>query len=150
GIDEVDFPLRMDSEGLLALPALTDLAGLQVGLVTAPEGREVLSPELRKRGAEVLRADVYRREPVALSTPALRKLRALDAPAVLALSSGGALQQLLERAPADLLARLRTQPVVAASGRLQRLAHEVGFADVDLAEGPLPTQMIAAMVRRFR
>ena len=150
GIDGVDFPSRMDSEGLLALPVLKDLQGIQIGLVTAPEGREILSSALRERGAEVLRADVYTREPVALSARALRKLRTLDAPAALALSSGGALKQLLDRAPAELLRQLRNRPVVAASARLQQLARDAGFAEVELAEGPLPAQLIAAMVRRFR
>lgn len=150
GIDQVDFPSRMDSEGLLALPSLRALAGIRVGLVTAPEGRETLLPALRQRGANVLRADVYAREPIALSARTLRKLRALDAPAALALSSGGALRQLLDSAPADLLLRLRSQPVVAASARLRQLARDAGFAEVELAEGPLPTQLIAAMARRFR
>ncbi|MDR6841671.1 uroporphyrinogen-III synthase [Pseudoxanthomonas sacheonensis] len=150
GVDGIDFPSRMDSEGLLALPALKDLQGIRIGLVTAPEGREVLSSALRERGAEVLRADVYAREPIALSTQALRKLRTLDAPAALALSSGGALKQLLDKAPADLLQQLRNQPVVAASARLQQLARDAGFAEVELAEGPLPRQLIAAMARRFR
>ncbi|MGH8026873.1 MAG: uroporphyrinogen-III synthase [Pseudoxanthomonas sp.] len=150
GIDEVDSPARMDSEGLLELPALKALAGIRVGLVTAPEGREVLSSALRERGAEILRADVYAREPVALSARALRKLRMLDAPAALALSSGGALKQLLDRVPNDLLRQLQSQPVVAASARLQQLARDAGFAEVELAEGPLPAQLIAAMARRFR
>jgi len=150
GIDGVDFPSRMDSEGLLALPALKDLPGIRIGLVTAPEGREILSSALGERGAEVLRADIYAREPVALSAQALRKLRTLDAPAALALSSGGALKHLLDKAPADLLQQLRNQPVVAASARLQQLARDAGFAEVELAEGPLPRQLIAAMARRFR
>ena len=150
GVDEVDFPARMDSEGLLELPALQDLQGIQVGLVTAPEGREVLSAALRERGAETLRADVYARLPVPLPATALRKLGKLQAPAALALSSGAALQALLERAPADALRVLRSQPVVAASARLQQLARDAGFAEVELAEGPLPAQLIAAMARRFR
>lgn len=37
GIDGVDFPSRMDSEGLLALPVLKDLQGIRIGLVTAPK-----------------------------------------------------------------------------------------------------------------
>lgn len=150
GIDGVVFPSRMDSEGLLALPSLQALAGTRVGLVTAPEGRETLLPALRQRGADVLRADVYAREPVALSAQTLRKLRTLDAPAALALSSGGALKRLLDSAPADVLERLRSQLVAAASPRLRELAREAGFAEVELAEGPLPGQLIAAMARRFR
>ncbi|SDR16003.1 uroporphyrinogen-III synthase [Pseudoxanthomonas sp. CF125] len=150
GIDEIVFPSRMDSEGLLALPSLQALAGTRVGLVTAPEGRETLLPALRQRGAEVLRANVYTRQPIALSAHALRKLRTLDAPAALALSSSGALKQLLDSAPADLLLQLRSQPVVAASARLQQFARDAGFAEVELAKGPLPGQLIAAMARRFR
>ena len=150
GIDEVDCPARMDSEGLLELPALQDLKGIQVGLVTAPEGREVLSAALRERGAEILRADVYARLPVPLPARTLRKLSKLEAPAALALSSGAALQELLERAPAEVLRVLRNQPVVAASARLQQFARDAGFAEVELAEGPLPAQLIAAMARRFR
>ena len=150
GIDNVDCPARMDSEGLLELPALQDLKGVQIGLVTAPEGREILSAALRERGAEILRADVYARLPAPLPVRTLRKLSKLEAPAVLALSSGAALQALLERAPADVLRGLRSQPVVAASARLQQFARDAGFAEVELAEGPLPTQLIAAMARRFR
>ena len=150
GIDAVVAPARMDSEGLLSLPVLSAVAGLQVGLVTAPDGREFLLPALSQRGAEVLRANVYARVPVTLSRTALARIRALQAPAALALSSGGALQLLCARAPADVLERLRGLPVVAASARLQQLAQEAGFAEVDLAEGPMPVQMIAAMAHRFR
>ncbi|MET0807470.1 MAG: uroporphyrinogen-III synthase [Pseudoxanthomonas sp.] len=150
GIEAVVAPARMDSEGLLSLPALASVAGQQVGLVTAPEGREFLLPALRQRGAAVLRANVYARVPVALSAAALRRIRTLAMPAALAISSGGALQQLCTRAPADVLEHLRGLPVIAASARLQQLAHASGFADVALADGPLPAQMIAAAAHRFR
>lgn len=150
GVDRVQSPARMDSEGLLELPALQQLSGIDVGLVTAPEGRGLLASSLRGRGARLLRADVYVREPVALSPSALRRLRALRAPACLALSSEGALRHVLAQAPADILAQLRAMPAVAASERLQRIARESGFAEVELAEGPRPRQLLAAMVRCFR
>ena len=150
GIASVESPVRMDSEGLLDLPALHALDGIAVGLVTAPQGRDVLASELRARGAELLRADVYTRVPVMLSSRALHRLRALDAPASLALSSGAALQQLLANAPTDLVSRLQAMPVVAASQRLVQVAHDAGFADATAAEGPMPRQILAAMARRFR
>ena len=150
GVDGVQAPARMDSEGLLELPALQQLAGIDVGLVTAPEGRGLLAATLRERGARLLRADVYAREPIALSPSALHKLRTLQAPAFLALSSEGALRHVLAQAPADLLAQLRAAPAIAASERLQRIARESGFAEVELAEGPRPRQLLAAMARRFR
>jgi uroporphyrinogen-III synthase len=150
GVVSVQSPARMDSEGLLGLPALQTLDGTTVGLVTAPQGRDVLATELRARGAELLRADVYTRVPVMLSSRALHRLRALDAAASLTLSSGAALQQLLANAPADVVSRLQAMPVVAASQRLVQVAHDAGFADATAAEGPMPRQILAAMARRFR
>ena len=150
GIASVQSPTRMDSEGLLDLPALQALDGVAVGLVTAPQGRDVLATELGKRGADLLRADVYTRVPVTLSHRVLQRLRTLDAPASLALSSGAALQQVITSVPADVLDRLRGLPVAAASQRLMQVALDAGFAKVVVADGPLPKQILAAMARSFR
>ena len=66
GID-AQAPARMDSEGLLAMAALDDVAGRRIGLVTGAGGRNLLAPALRRRGAEVTRADTYCRVPAALA-----------------------------------------------------------------------------------
>lgn len=145
GIDEVLAPSRMDSEGLLALPALQELKGRRVGLLTAPGGRGVLLPALAARGAQVLRADVYERVSVPLSPSPLARLRASSAPLALALSSGEALQRVLDALPADLQSRLRQARVLAASERLATLARAHGFTDIALADGPRPAQLLAAM-----
>jgi uroporphyrinogen-III synthase len=154
GVAGVHAPARMDSEGLLALPELQGLHGRDLGLVSAPAGRDLLATTLAERGARLLRADVYRREPLALAAPALASLRAMSAPACLLLSSGGALVQVLERLPADLAARLRETTVIAASARLLRSAQDSGFRDAELAAGPRPAQMLSAaedaILRRFR
>lgn len=151
GVARVHVPPRMDSEGLLALAALQDIAGADLGLVTAPEGRGVLAPALQGRGARVLRADVYVREPVPPSPRAVDALLALRVPAVLLLSSGGALAGIVEGLPAAALAKLRGLPVVAASDRLQALAAAEGFAPVSRAAGPRPGQLVegaAALLAR--
>ncbi|MEG2802643.1 uroporphyrinogen-III synthase [Stenotrophomonas sp.] len=144
GAGEVLAPARMDSEGLLALPALADLHGLDAGLVTAPGGRGVIATTLVERGARLIRADVYRRVPLALPPRALQRLRRCPRPWVLAVSSGEALERLLAGVPADLLAPLRQAVVVAASARLAEQAQAAGFAQVALAEGPLPRQLVQA------
>jgi len=147
-------PVRMDSEGLLGLPELHDLHGQALGLVTAPDGRDLLATTLMERGARLLRADVYRREPVAPAASALETLRTMSAPACLLLSSGGALAQVMERLPTDLTTRLRETTVIAASARLMQYAHDIGFRDAELAAGPRPAQMLSAaedaILRRFR
>ncbi|SCZ66746.1 uroporphyrinogen-III synthase [Thiohalomonas denitrificans] len=50
-----------DSESLLAMPQLNDLSGCRVLIIRGEQGREQLAEGLRKRGAEVEYAEVYRR-----------------------------------------------------------------------------------------
>lgn len=143
GVREVAVPARMDSEGVLALPQLAPGCGA-IGLVTAPGGRGMIPRGLQARGIETVRADVYRRVPIALSVQAIRRLRSVVDRSVLALSSGEALRYLLPQLPADLLQSLQRQPVVAASDRLATLALASGFAETHRAEGPMPAQLAAA------
>lgn len=144
GATDVQAPQRMDSEGLLDLPALSQLQGLRAALVTAPGGRGIIAQTLQDRGAKLQRVDVYRRQPMRLPPRQLQRLRRQPLPWVLALSSAEALGLSLEQLPEDLLARLRSQQVVAASPRLVALAQEAGFARVRLADGPMPAQLAAA------
>ncbi len=143
-IDEVCVPVRMDSEGLLALPALRDARGLDIGLITAPGGRDRIGPELQARGAQVRRADVYVRETIALSPASIARLRTFAGPLLLPVSSGEALMTVLTAAPADIATRLRGATVLAASERLVALAREAGCIDVRVAAGPRPAQLLAA------
>ena len=147
GIDDVAAPLRMDSEGLLALPGLRAVRGSEVGLVTAPGGRGRIVPALQRRGARVLRADVYERVPITPSPRAVAALRALAAPAWLLLSSGEALAHLLESLPDDALAILRRARVAAASERLARLAGEKGFAGIVTAASARPRDLLDAVAQ---
>lgn len=138
-------PERMDSEGLLALPALADVQGRSVGLLTAPGGRDRIAPVLASRGARVLRVDVYARETVVPAPAALARLRATTAPPWLPVSSGEALLNTLAAVPHDVAARLRAARVLAASARLAAIAREAGCTDVRIAAGPRPAQLLAAI-----
>jgi len=55
-------PERADSEGLLALPALADVAGESVLLVKGEGGRQLLAETLSTRGAQVMEYCCYRRD----------------------------------------------------------------------------------------
>jgi uroporphyrinogen-III synthase len=52
-----------DSESLLALPQLADMAGRRVLIVRGSGGRELLFEAMTARGAQVQYAEVYTREP---------------------------------------------------------------------------------------
>lgn len=144
GVDDVSAPSRMDSEGLLALPGLQQLAGSDLGFVSAPGGRGVLVPALQARGAQVLRADVYQRDTVAPPPRAVAQLVSLTAPTVIALSSGEALEAILDALPAAARERLLQSSVVAASERLAELARLLGFTDVTTARSARPNDLVAA------
>ena len=59
-----------DSEGLLAHPKLEHPAGLRIFIIKGIGGRPLLEQELAQRGAQVVTAEVYRREP-AVPSPAV-------------------------------------------------------------------------------
>lgn len=143
GVENVQAPGRMDSEGVLALPALQQVAGSDVGLVTAPDGRGVIPATLQARGARVLQADVYVREPVAPDPDSVDALLALQGPAVLLLTSGAALEHVLGLLPPAARARLLACHVAAASDRLVELARSHGFKSVARAADPRPAPMLA-------
>ncbi len=144
GCRQVLAPARMDSEGLLALPALADVAGSRVGLVTAPGGRGLLAATLAAAGATIARADVYTRVPTPPSAARVAALLTLPGPWLLPVSSGEALEHTLAHLPAPAVVRLRQARVVAASTRLAELAARHGFDDVRCAADARPVSLLAA------
>ncbi len=138
-----DAPARMDSEGLLALPALAHVAS--AGLVTAPGGRGHIAPTLAARGVQVVRANVYRRAPARPARAQLAALRAIDGPAALLLSSAEALDTLRSAlSPADA-AHLARAGVIASSARLADLALERGFRVAAVARSATAPDLLAAL-----
>ncbi len=151
GID-ADAPQRMDSEGLLAMPQLGDIADRRIGLVTGAGGRGLLAPALHKRGAVVLRADVYARVPLRPSPIALDKLRvALASPqsVLLPLSSGEALQHVLAEISEPLRKPFARIAIVAASARLAELARETGFRRIAIATDARPASLLRTAIDAF-
>lgn len=144
GARHVHVPTRMDSEGLLALPCMQNLAGKRVALVTAPGGRGVIAQQITARGGTLLRTDVYERVPLPVSAATINRLQALPEPAVLAVSSGEALETVLPQLPEPLRERWLRMPAVVASERLATLAGNLGFTDVHVADGPMPGQLASA------
>jgi len=148
GVVDVDVPpVRMDSEGVLALPVLHDPDLRRVGLVTAPGGRDLLAATLRARGIEVVEADVYARIDIPLDPDALDRIRSLDVPAALAVSSVGALQRVIDGVDGSVRARLQTMQVLAASDRVAEQARAHGFIDIVVAASADPHALLAVARR---
>ena len=149
GVERPLRPERMDSEGVLAMPDLQSIAGLEVALVTAPGGRGLLGPALRERGATLRVAEVYARR--ALRGGA-RRLAAFvaDERGVLLASSAEAFGLLNARLPAAHTAagdRARRRAVVVSSERLAAIAADAGFLHILRADAPTPAALIAAAAR---
>src|SRR5690348_837170 len=148
GIGEARTPPREDSEGMLELEMLQDVAGGRIGIIGAAGGRGLLDEELRRRGADVVHAHVYRRLPARLDHRHRDTLLQNDArkPLYVLLSSTEGLANLLAALPDDARRALLAGTAVASSARLERVAREAGFARGLRAPSARADDMLAAMI----
>ncbi|HET7930440.1 MAG TPA: uroporphyrinogen-III synthase [Rhodanobacteraceae bacterium] len=131
GLANVVIPEREDSEGLLALPALHDLHGRQVGIVGAAGGRGLLQREIAARGGRVSEAHVYERAPARLDCRhANALLRASRKPLFVLLTSAQALDNILAGLPVEARRELLAGTAVTSSERLAGAARRAGFKRV--------------------
>jgi uroporphyrinogen-III synthase len=145
GITDVLTPARRESEGLLALAPLQQLAGKRVVIFRGVGGRELLAETLRARGAHVDYAECYRRlrprDGGALEREFLQ--RRVD---IVTVTSADALRNLFELVGALALKRLQQTPLVVVSTRLTELAHELGHtAALSVAAEPSDEAIVAAV-----
>jgi uroporphyrinogen-III synthase len=141
GVESPLHPARMDSEGLLDLPALSDGAGTSLGVITAPGGRGLLVPALRERGFQLRLAEVYARRSLH-GGARQRAAFTRDPAAVLLVSSREAFDALLSRLPKHQWPTPRA--LVASSARLAEYAAGAGFSHCFVAASPRPNELIAA------
>lgn len=118
-------PEDYSSEGLLALAPLRDVAGRRVAIVGGEGGHRRLDAVLRERGAQVLRAAVYRRGRVTIPRPRLQAL--LEEADAIVVTSGEALAHLTAITPASLRPRLHGRQLVVPSARVLQQALDLGF-----------------------
>jgi uroporphyrinogen-III synthase len=147
GVAAPQAPARQDSEGLLDLPPLQDLAGRQVALIGAPGGRGVLRDQLTTRGARLRELHVYRRLPPRLDRRHVEALQRLPESAMLLLSSVEALQNLCQLLPASAMARLQAATAVVSSERLAVAARSAGFGRITVADSALADDLLMAATR---
>jgi len=137
---------HFDTESLLELSELENLTGQRVLIVRGEGGRTLLGDTLRKRGAELAYAQVYRRTlPLIDMTGLLARWR-LDVHLVTA-TSGEVLDNLLALVGRNGRALLLATPLVVISERMTKMAENIGFTRVELAEQASDTAIVAALCR---
>jgi len=131
GVADVRVPVdSYDSEGLLALPALGDVAGRRVIVFRGDGGRELLGDTLRARGAHVDYVACYRRAaPASGAEGLLAALREGRVDAITLTSSEG-LDNLLAALGADARARIADVPVFVPHARIAAHAQARGLRTV--------------------
>lgn len=140
---------RFDSEALLELPELQDVAGRRIIVFRGDGGRELLADTLRARGAEVAYATCYRRTQPAIDPAPLIKLwEAGTLDAVVVTSSEG-LHNLHAMVGHLGQAWLRKTPVFVPHERIARTARELGLTNVQLT-APADDGLVVGLLAYFK
>ena len=135
-----------NSEALLACPELADIHGAVIGLITAPNGRDLLHQELQRRGAQLLIANVYQRVATPPALARRQALQALPTKTALLVSSAEALTVLWHSLENTEKNALRVRPAIAASTRLATVLTDFGFSNVLVADDARPQSLLNRLV----
>lgn len=137
------------SEDLLAEPLLAagNVAGRRVVILRGEGGRTLLADELARRGAEVVVAELYRRDlPVDADAARLDgwlRARALD---IVTVTSNESLTNLFDLLDARGRESLLSTPLLVVSPRGARLARDLGWKSVPvIAAGADAAAIVAAL-----
>jgi len=139
---------NFDSESLLALPELQQVAGQRFVIFRGDGGREHLAGALRERGAQVDYVEAYRRAlPHADNASLLAQWRA-GAVDVAVVTSAESLRNLVEMLGESGGALLRATPLVVVSPRLVPLAELLGFRQAPVvAENATDEAVLEALLK---
>jgi uroporphyrinogen-III synthase len=134
GVREVLVPANGgDSEALLALPRLQQVAGWRVVVFRGVGGRELLAQTLARRGALVTYVECYRRAlPASDPGPVCAALDAHALDAVVA-ASAESVRNLLALVGDPHAAAVRRLPLIVAHANIAQAARALGFEQVHLA-----------------
>lgn len=140
---------RFDSEALLELPELQDMAGKRVVIFRGDGGRELLGDTLRQRGAEVEYVTCYRRGRPDLDPAPLLKLWAESRLDAVTVTSSEGLRNLVDMVGKLGQTWLRKTPLFVPHPRIASLARALGCHEVNLT-GPGDDGLVAGLLEHFR
>jgi len=139
---QAQVPVRADSEGLLAMPALSAPDSRDVVIVKGEGGRELLASELTGRGARVTEWACYRR---CWPDVDVSGLTDISAGLIFQASSGEMVSRLAELLAGGGQADLFQSSIIVPSDRVARLATEIGWGQVIRAEDASDDAFIRAL-----
>jgi len=152
GITNIIVPTnRFDSEGLLALPALSQASGQTLLLFRGEGGRTLLADTLRQRGAYVNEVACYRRaRPIADPAPLVEWLSAGHVDIVTA-TSVETLENLCAIVPPSARTQLLALPLVVNSARVADTARALGFRQAPrISEQPSDKAILESVIAMRR
>jgi uroporphyrinogen-III synthase len=139
---------RFDSEALLALPPLQDMAGQRVIIFRGDGGRDLFGDTLKARGARVDYVTCYRRSKPALDAAPLHRLwrdGKLDAMTV---TSSEGLRNLYAMVGKLGQSWLKKTPTFVPHARIGEQARALGLTQVILT-GPADAGLLAGLIQYF-
>jgi uroporphyrinogen-III synthase len=124
-----------DSEGLLALPQLADVAGKRVVIFRGGGGRELLGDTLESRGAQVEYVSVYRREKPQQDLQLLMTAWQAGRVGALVVTSSEGLENLWDMLGPGGRAALSDTELFVPHPRIAGRARKLGLSRITLTEG---------------
>jgi uroporphyrinogen-III synthase len=149
GIGDVISPQdRFDSEALLALPELQDMAGKKVLIFRGDGGRDLVFETLLARGATVEYVTAYRRSKPDLDPAPLLKLWSDGRLDAVTLTSSEGLRNLWELLGKLGQSWLKQTPVFVPHARIAEQAQSLGLQRIEIT-GPADDGLVAGLLSYF-
>jgi uroporphyrinogen-III synthase len=149
GIADVLAPTRTDSEGLLELTPLQQVAGKRIVIFRGEDGRELLGETLAARGARVEYAACYRRLRPRADAAALALAFAQGEIDVVTATSAEALRNLWDML-GDAGAPPIQIPIMVVSERLRQISRELGIKGPVQVAPTASDEAIVAAIQAWR
>jgi uroporphyrinogen-III synthase len=148
GVDGVRVPqTTFDSEGLLALPELTSVAGKRVIVFRGEGGRDMLVDALRERGAHVDTVACYRRSAPTSGASGLDEAFARRRVDAITITSSEGLDNLWRIVAPATRDAWRVRPTFAPHPRIAAHGRELGLETVETAGGDVG--LVAGLLEWF-
>lgn len=145
GAGSVRSPEPQSADGLLVLDVLKSVQGKRIGLLTAPDGRGLLERVLPARGARLVIAHSYQRQPVKLTAAARLRIAGSGPDTALLVSSQRAFQRFYAQFDAAAQDDLKSRVCVASSMRLLEYLQAMGFTRVLVCRSTMPEHALQAL-----